>query len=219
MGNVLNNKTFQNVASEAGNAAVTTGNIYAYARAIGTTMFFLIFLIVGIILVTKKTTKYIEVPGVITPLNDDKTVKCTSQTETHSETNDKEHTTSSSTSTTYNCNFMLTFTPKGGKEMTVRASTNHQMQYSANQKVNVFYEEKDPKSYHIGTKPIAFVHVIGTILLVLAVITFFGMIGLWVNVILVSNVKAIAGAEGVGVGMGIIGGTAKNIGNMMYQYH
>jgi|UniRef100_A0A6C0J276 hypothetical protein len=214
MGNVLNNKTFQNVASEAGDVAVTTGNIYAYTRAIGTTIFFLIFLIVGIILVKKQTTKYIEVPGKISPLNDKKDVKCTSQIDTHS-TSDDSHTTSISSTTTYNCNFNLTYTPTGGEEKTVQASTSHGKEFSNGQKVKVFYDAKDPNTYYIGYKPLALVHVIGYILLVFAVITFFGMICLWINVIIVSHSKVIAGLEGGAVGVGMVGGIARNVSNII----
>ena len=63
-------------------------------------------------------------------------------------------------------------------------------------------------------KPINFLHIIGIILIVMAVLMFFTCIRLWLNVLLVTHSKMIAGTEGIGVGAGVLKGTVNDVSDM-----
>lgn len=219
MGNVLNNKTFQNVTSEAGSAAVTVGNIYAYYRAITTTVVFLIFLIVGIILITKHGINYVETTGTVHKKEGQDKIQCLPTKQKTSRTDKDEHVTTTTEKELYDCKFDVEFETKEGK--TIKGNgTNPFSRYplNDNETVKIFYNKDNPHQFNVAYKPVNIWHVFGILALVIAGILFFTSIGLWANVIIVSHSKVIAGAEGVGVGMGVIGGTAENIGNMMSYY-
>ena len=212
MGNVLKSKEFKDTAKEAGTEAVSAGTIYAYFREITTTIFFLIFLIVGIVLVTRHGKKYISVPGKISKINND-TKMCTHQQETHSTTDSDNHTTSSVSTTTYNCNFNITYTPKNQSSITTTYKSNNSVEYDDNEKVTVWYPEDNVNQISL-LKPTNLLHIMGIISIIISVFLFFACIRLWLNLLLVTHSKVIAGTEGVAAGAGIFKGTVENVGEM-----
>ena len=196
---------------KVGNAVVTVGKVYSNIKAVIATVFFLIFLITSIVLLTRPSKKYIKVPGTVQSIPG--ITLCNSRVSTHTITN-KDKTSDLTTSTVYDCTFNLEYTPNGLQTQTQKITTDSSIKYNNKEKINVYYDENNNSKVYLYYPPNT-AHIIGGIFAVFTIITLFTMIFLWINVYIVNNSKLIAGVEGTGAVSGLAIGAAKNVIGML----
>jgi preprotein translocase subunit SecG len=147
--------TVQKTVKEAAKGAVTFGKVMSDIKAISATIFFIIFLIITIVLLTRPNKKYIKVSGKVskitnTPLCD----KQTRQISTQNTDYDKNVTTSTTSQTFYDCHFNITYTPIGKDTIVKKESFNFNTPLTEGQSLDVYYLENDPTDISINSEPL-----------------------------------------------------------------
>ena len=218
MGNFLSNMSKNKTVQEIGKGTVTVGKVFADVKLIVSIVFFIIFLITSIVLITRPSKKYIKVKGTVLAIGTPNTPMCQKETNTVTNTNtDSKNNTSSSTTTStfYDCSFNVSYTPVGGNKITKPFSLTSSTPLTNGETVDVYYLKDDTSKSYVNSKPVNAAHAFAIFFFVLTFIALISVISFGINAFIVSKSNIAAGIEGTGAATGLAIGTAKNVINMV----